>query len=213
MCAGMRCRIQRADGDEAVAAFLLHAGQAAEELVGDILAEPRLAEAGARNAQRLACAAPRASSGGCRPSFQTSSNSRRLDVVDLAAVVVEAADLQPVAVAVDHAPPGQIVDRRAPQHGLLAAGVHGDVAADAGGIGRGRIDREHQSAASRRRPATRRVTTPASEKIVGTARVSPGSGMLLDGAQALELLGVDDRRRAASAERRRRCSRCRRRAG
>ncbi len=47
----------------------------------------------------------------------------------------------------DHAPGHQVVQRRAPQHGLLAAGVHGDVAADAGGLGRGRVDREHEAGA------------------------------------------------------------------
>ena len=41
-------------GDDAVAAFLLHAGQAGQELVGDVLAEARLAKRGAGNRQRLA---------------------------------------------------------------------------------------------------------------------------------------------------------------
>ena len=55
-------------------------------------------------------------------------------VVDLAQVVVQPLDLQPVRVRGDHAPGGQVVQGRAPEHGLLAAGVHGDVAADGGGI-------------------------------------------------------------------------------
>ena len=71
-------------------------------------------------------------------------------VVDLAEIVVEPFDEHPQAVRRDHLPRSQVVQRRAPQHGLLAARVHGHVAADAGGIGRSRIDREHQLVGFRR---------------------------------------------------------------
>ena len=54
------------------------------------------------------------------------------------------ADFDPFGVRRDHAPRHQVVQRGAPQHGLLAAGVHRHVAADGRGIGRGRVDREHQ---------------------------------------------------------------------
>ena len=40
-------------GDDAVATLLLHTGQSGEELVGDVLAQPRLAKARAGNAQRF----------------------------------------------------------------------------------------------------------------------------------------------------------------
>jgi hypothetical protein len=86
-------------------------------------------------------------------------------LVDLAEVVVEAFDLQPVAVRRDHLPPGQVVERGAPQHGLLAAGVHGDVAADARGAGRGRVDGEH-AAGREAASETRSVTTPAPVRMV-----------------------------------------------
>ena len=92
-------------------------------------------------------------SAGRRASFQVSSKRRDRRVVDLAEVVIEARDLEPVAVGVDHAPPREVVERGAPQHRLLAAGVHRDVAADARGVGRRRVDREHEprgSAASTR---------------------------------------------------------------
>jgi hypothetical protein len=59
--------------------------------------------------------------------------------VDLAAVVIETRDFEPVRLRVDHAPPDQVVDRGAPQHCLLAASVHRDVAADARRIGGRRI--------------------------------------------------------------------------
>jgi hypothetical protein len=51
--------------------------------------------------------------------------------VDLAEVVLLAGHFQHVPAGIDHPPPGQIVERRSPEHGFLAAGVHGDVAADA----------------------------------------------------------------------------------
>jgi hypothetical protein len=76
---------------------------------------------------------------------------------------------------------------------------------------RGRVDREHQPARSAA-SITRLVTTPASQNIVGTGASRPGSDVARP-RRALELLGVDHRRAAASAGSRRRCSRCRRRAG
>ena len=76
--------------------------------------------------------------------------ARELGVVDLAQIVVEARDFEPDCLGIDHAPPGEIVDRGAPQHRFLAARVHGDVAADAGGVGRGRIDSEHTARRLRR---------------------------------------------------------------
>jgi hypothetical protein len=85
--------------------------------------------------------------------------------VDLAEVVIDAVDLQPVAVRIDHLPPGQVVERRAPQHGLLATGIHGDVAADAGGeaeVGSTAKTRPASAAASE----TRSVTTPAPVRMV-----------------------------------------------
>ena len=61
--------------------------------------------------------------------------------------MVEPRAVQPLRLWRDHAPGGQVVQRRAPQDGLLAARVHGHVAAHAGGFGRGRVDREHVAAA------------------------------------------------------------------
>jgi len=69
-----------------------------------------------------------------------------LDVVlfvNLAVVVVDPFHFQPVAIRINHLPPGQIVERRAPQNRFFATGIHRDIAADAGGAGRSRVDREH----------------------------------------------------------------------
>src|SRR5690606_833845 len=79
------------------------------------------------------------------PVLPDQVEARHFDVVNLAAVVRDASDLQPVAVRIDHAPPHEVVDGRAPQHRFLATGIHGDVAADAGSVGRGWIHREHQA--------------------------------------------------------------------
>ena len=46
----------------------------------------------------------------------------------------QALDLEPVRVRGHHAPGGQIVQGSAPGHGLFAAGIHGDIAADGGCI-------------------------------------------------------------------------------
>ena len=53
VCAGIWCTIQRALSDQAVAAFLLDARQAGQELVGDVLAEAFLAEGAARDVEPL----------------------------------------------------------------------------------------------------------------------------------------------------------------
>ena len=63
--------------------------------------------------------------------------------VDLAQVVIEAFHLQPFTVGGDHAPGRQVVQGGAPQHGFFAAGVHGDVAADAGGVLRSGVHGKH----------------------------------------------------------------------
>ena len=129
-------------GDQAIAALLLHPGQAAEKLVGDVLAEADLAETVPRQCEMLAaqhrCALRR------RAAILPHQFELRCGhIVDLAEVVLQARDLEPVALAIDHAPPGEIVDRGAPEDGLLAAGVHRDITADTGGVRRGWVDGEH----------------------------------------------------------------------
>ena len=120
--------------DDAVGAFLLDARHAAEEFVGDILAQADLAAGGTGQGERFFIEQFLAA------RIKTAQAEFHLFLLmDLAEVVVETFDFQPVAVRIDHSPPGQVVERGTPQHGLLAAGVHGDVAADAGGRSRGRV--------------------------------------------------------------------------
>ncbi len=74
--------------------------------------------------------------------FELEARHRR--VVNLAQIVIESRHIQPVAVRIDHAPAGQIVERSAPQDRFLAARIHGDIAADARCFGRCRIDCEYK---------------------------------------------------------------------
>src|SRR5688500_14814291 len=123
--------------DDAVGALLLDPGQAGEEFVAHVLSQALLAEVGARDLenffpQQLLAAQV------FKPELRAAC------IMDLAEVVLEALDLEPLALRRDHAPPGQVVDRGSPQHRLLAPGIHRYIAADAGSVGRGRIDGEYQ---------------------------------------------------------------------
>src|SRR5690606_19957669 len=127
-------------GDQTVAAFLLYAGQAGQEFVGHVFAQTDLAEAAAFDDQGFG--AQREFAGRALAVGPLQFEAGFVDLVDLAQVVADTGHFQPVAFRVAHAPPGEVVERGAPQHGLLAAGVHGHVAARTGGIGRGGVDGE-----------------------------------------------------------------------
>ena len=64
--------------------------------------------------------------------------------MDFSKVVVDPADLEPFCIRRHHAPRHQVVQRGSPQHGFFAACVHRHVAADGRGIGRSRVNSEHQ---------------------------------------------------------------------
>jgi hypothetical protein len=174
-------------GDQAVAAFLLDAGQAGQELVGDVLAQAFLAEHAARDLQPLG--ALQLLAAGVEVAQLEASH---VHVVDLAQVVVQAHHLQPGGLRRDHLPAGQVVERGAPEHGLLAAGVHGDVAADAAGLGAGGVDGE--DVAGTLGGVGHALRDDAGFGVDGghllrhARQVHP-----LDLAHRLELLGVDDR--------------------
>ena len=175
-------------GDEPVATLLLHTGQASEELVGDVLAESRLAESSAGNRQRLL--APQRGAVGVVPG---ELERRDGGVVDLAEIVVRSRDFQPFGIGRDHPPRDEIVERRPPQHRLLAAGVHRDVAADARGVGGRRVDGEDQPFGFRRlHHALGHDTRAAVDRRDG--RPVRADRNALDRREAHQLLGVDDRR-------------------
>ena len=177
-------------GDQAVATFLLHTGQTGEELVGDVLAESDLAETRAGDDQRFF-------------SQRTpllvqvlQVKGRVIGVVNLADVVIHAGDFEPLAVGGDHAPLHQIVERGAPQHRLLAAGVHGDVATNATGVGAGRVAGPDQPGVfGRFHRAPRDDARFAFDDAVWLAVVgATGQRLKTHRGQRLQLLGVDHRR-------------------
>ena len=174
-------------GDHAVAAFLLDAGQAGQELVGDVLAEARLPKRRPGNRQRLAPLDGRAV--GC---VENELEGRACRIVDLAEVMVDARDLEPAGVGRHHAPRQQVVERGAPQHRFLAAGVHRDVAADARRVGGGRIDGEHETCRLRGFHHPARDDARAAVDRRNRLRAARGRHAL-DRRQARELFGVDHR--------------------
>ena len=82
--------------DQPVAAFFLHARQTGEEFVGDVLAEAFLAERAGLRCPASRCAISFRSA--VRLSNQSQLEARDRHVVDLAEVVVQARDFEPVAV-------------------------------------------------------------------------------------------------------------------
>ena len=147
MCFGMRCRIQRADVIRPSQPSFCTPGRPPRNLSVTSLPSPTLRNLRPSISMRARAQHARALRRLSRPSFHTSSNVATVDFVNLAAVVREPRHFEPVAVRIDHAPPREIVDGRAPQHRLLAAGIHRDVAADARCVGRRRIDGEHEARA------------------------------------------------------------------
>ena len=127
-------------GDEAIAALLLHPRQAGEKLVGDVLPQARLAEGLAGQGQELGLTL-----GGLPIRSEAGDAEPHLGLVmDFAQVVAQALHLQPVGIRCHQAPGDQVVQGGAPQHCLLAPGVHGDVTANGGGVLGGGVHGENQ---------------------------------------------------------------------
>ena len=146
ICAGMRCTTQRALVIRpSRTLFCTPAGR--RELVGDVLPRPSLnthAGMSSRSVRSRPCR---------RPYCQT--RSCHLHVVDLAQVVVEARDLQPPALGVTMRQDARLSSAVPQSTAFLPPGVHGDVAADARGLGRGRVHGEHVARALGRGHALR----------------------------------------------------------
>ena len=193
MCFGIRCSTQRADVITPSQPSFCTPGRPPRNLSVTSLPRPALRNLRPSISMR-AVRSTRARSGLSRPSFQVSSKLRDRGLVNLAAVVSEARDFEPVAVGIDHAPPGEIVDRGAPQHRLLAAGVHRDVAADAGSIRGSRIDGEHQARALGGFGHATRHHAGSSEDRRHRLGQLRRATIVLDRAERFQLLGVDDRR-------------------
>src|SRR5438128_1617520 len=130
--------------DDAVATFLLRAGQPREKFVGYVLAQANLAEALARDGKPLLALERTDGVLGTRRVVRK-LEGRHLRIVDFAKVVIEPRHLEPVGVRRHHAPRDEIVERRTPEYGLLTACIHRHVAADARCVGRGWIDCKYQT--------------------------------------------------------------------
>ena len=113
--------------------------------------------------------------------------------MDFAHVVAQSRHLEPVALWVDHPPRGEVVNRGSPEDGLLAASVHGDVAADTGGVSRGRVHRKDQ--ASGIGCVGDSAGHDAGPREDGRNRLrASGQWAPLDRSQFVKLFGVDDDR-------------------
>ena len=177
-------------GDQPVATFLLHTRQAGEELVSDILAQTVLAEGLAGNFQPFRLAPAGFAIGFVVVDFK----HHPFLLVNFPQVVADTHHFQPVAVGHDHAPGSEIVQGGAPEHGLLAAGVHGDIAADGGSILRGGIDGEGQLV------LLGQIGNPAGDHAAfcpyrGHGFFHAGQGSFFHRPQADEFFGVDHRRK------------------
>ena len=152
------------------------------------LPSPVLRKRSAGNRQRLL--APQRGAVGVVPG---ELERRDGGVVDLAEIVVRSRDFQPFGIGRDHPPRDEIVERRPPQHRLLAAGIHRDVAADARGVGGRRVDGEDQPFGFRRlHHALGHDPRAAVDRRDGRAVRADWNA--LDRREAHQLLGVDDRR-------------------
>ena len=127
-------------GDQTVAAFFLHTGQAAQKFVGDVFAQTGFAKTAARYVETLGT--QRRDAVGFKV---TQLETGHVGIVDLAEVVVDSHHLQPQRIRRDHAPAGQVVQCGAPQNCFFTACIHSDIAAYARGFSRCRVDRKHQT--------------------------------------------------------------------
>ena len=183
-------------GDDAVGAFLLQSGQTAQRLVGDVLPQAVLADLGAAQFDVL----------DQRALLVEHVEDHGVLRQNLAQLVIGAAHRPARAGGHGHAPLQQIVDAGAPAHGELAAGVFGDVAAEGAGPGAGGIGGKDQAMFG---GVLHRLFGDDSgfgfHDLGGDgAAVVEVKLALADGANAVELFGVDHDAAGAQAAPRRR---------
>ena len=175
-------------GDQAVGAFLLDAGQTRQELVRHVLAQSFLAESAARNIQAFGAQVSLA------VGFKVFElEAGHLGVVNLAQVVVQTRDFQPLCVGRHHAPRHEIVQRRTPENGFLATRIHGDIATDARCLDGSGIHRKDKTA------SLGRIGHALSHNSGfginrGNFMIHTGDHAHLDFGQRFQLFGVDDHR-------------------
>src|ERR1700722_10692380 len=179
----MRCRIQRAAVIRPSQPSFCTPGKPPRNLSVTSLPSPSL--------RKLRPARCSCSLRGMRAVLPDELELHRLGIVNLAEIVANARGLEPVAFAVDHAPPGQVVDRGAPQHRLLAARIHRDGAAGAGRSGGSGIPRKYQAAVlGELTDAAGHDARAAQHR--GYFMLEPRQSLRLDATEGLAFLGVDD---------------------
>ena len=198
--------------DQPIAAFFLHARYATEKFIGDVLAETHLAKLCAGNRQAARCATPSPCPRTVAPSLYRQLEHRFARVVNLAEVVTDALDFEPVALRdrpcattrgcrppCPTAPPSC---RRRSSRCCRRRTMHRPTS--------DRLRTHSRHAQPLRRPCASRRPRPTGPWAPAHRRraVQPIS----TSDKVLKLLGVDHRRHAASAESHRRCSPSRRRA-
>ena len=129
--------------DQTIATFFLHARQARQKFVGDIFPQTHFAKSCAIDFKDL-CAQYRCT-GRDSAVGPLQLKPHEACLVDLAQIMIKARDIKPVALWINHPPPGQVIQGRPPQHGFFTACVHGDITAHTRRIRRGGIDGKDQA--------------------------------------------------------------------
>ena len=101
--------------------------------------------------------------------------------------------LEPIALWIDHSPPGEVVHGCSPENSFFSTRVDRDVTADAGGICGGWIDRKDPAFFFSGFTDSPRHDASATENRRHRFRES-GQRSLFNGTQVIEFFGIDDDR-------------------
>ena len=177
--------------NQAIATFFLYARQARQKFVGDIFPQAHFAKFCAVDFKDL-CAQYRCTGRGSTVG-PLQLKPHETCFVDFAQIVIKTRDINPVALRINHPPPGKVIQGRAPQHGFFAASVHGDIAAHTRRIRGGGVDGKDQAVficnighAARDNTRTRSDRRDRSRH--------PRQWPDFDRAKRIELFSVDDSR-------------------
>ena len=111
--------------------------------------------------------------------------------MNLAHVVVDAGNFQPFGLRCDHAPRRQVIKCSTPEHSFFTTGIHGNIATNARGLGRGGVNRKHKTTAlSRIRHTLGNHTCLSPHRSHGLLHA--GQQLHFDLGHGLQLFGVND---------------------
>jgi hypothetical protein len=191
-CGGILCSTQRAATIRPSVPSFCTPGRPARNLSVTSLPRPALRKVCAGHGRGT----PRRAAS-CRPhrSAETEAGDRLL-LVDLAEVVVEALDLQPVAIGVDHLPPARLSSAVPHSTAFLPPAFIAMLPPMQEALGRGRIDGEDE--AGRARAPLRGGDHAGAGADRSRTGVSAGQGEFFDRPDVDQLLGVDHDRLGVS---------------